>query len=339
MRLNLAFLGFGNVGRSVARLMIDQSPALRRDYGIEWALTGIATRRSGWVADARGIDGESALVGPGWNAGAEKHPDAATWLAAAKADVMFEMSSLDTSAGEPALSNMCVALERGIHVVTANKGPIVFGYQKLRDLAASHNVSLRFESTVMDGAPIFSLFRQSLPLVRIERFEGILNSTSNMIIGEIEQGSTMVDAIARAQALGLAETDPAADVDGFDAAVKVAALVIVLMGTPIELAKIERQGIRDLNAADIRAARSAGTPYKLLCRAWRTEEGIHATVGPEKVDASSPFAQVNGTSSIVHFSTNMLPGLSIVEHEPTPLTTAYGMLVDFIDITRSMARS
>jgi homoserine dehydrogenase len=339
MWFNLAFLGFGNVGRSLARLMFDQSPALRRDYGIEWALTGIGTRRSGWVADARGIDVESALAGSVSNAGAEMCPDATAWLAAAKADVMFEMSSLDTVAGEPALSNMCVALEQGIHVVTANKGPIVFGYQKLLDLAASHDVSLRFESTVMDGAPIFSLFRQCLPLVRIEGFEGILNSTSNMIIGEIEQGSTMADAIIRAQALGLAETDPAADVDGFDAAVKVAALAIVLMDARIDLAAVERRGIRELKAEDIRAARSDGTPYKLMCRAWRTENGTHASVGPEKVEANSPFAQVNGTSSIVRFDTNVLPGLSIVEHEPTPLTTAYGLLADFIDIARSVARS
>jgi homoserine dehydrogenase len=280
-----------------------------------------------------------ALSAPAAHAVESQHAGVVPWLTAARADVLFEMSSLDVTAGEPALSYVCAALERGIHVVTANKGPIVFGYRKLRDLAAARGACLRFESTVMDGAPIFSLFRESLPLARIASFEGILNSTSNFILGEIEQGSTLEDAVARAQALGLAETDPASDIDGFDAAVKIAALAAVLMDAPIDPGTIQRQGIRNLAAEQIRIARDSGTPYKLMCRAWRTDTGVVACVRPEQVHGSSPYAHVNGTSSIVRFNTDLLPGMSVVEHEPTPLTTAYGMLADFISIARCAPRS
>jgi homoserine dehydrogenase len=339
MHFKLAFIGFGNVGRSLARLLLEQSDVLAGDYGIVWSLTGIATRRMGWCVDERGIDVNAALAGGLVQAGAATNTGITTWLDACDADMLFEMSSLDTVAGEPALSYMCTALERGIHVVTANKGPIVYGYQRLRELAVSRGLGLRFESTVMDGAPIFSMFRQALPLARVTSFDGILNSTSNFIIDEIERGSTMEHAVARAQALGLAETDPAADVDGYDAAVKVAVLANVLMDARLNLEAIDRQGIRALSADAIREARSSGMPYKLMCRAWRANDGIHATVKPERVAAHSPFAHVDGTSSVVRFNTDMLPGISIVEHDPTPVTTAYGMLADFIDIARNVIRS
>ena len=128
-----------------------------------------------------------------------------------------------------------------MHAVTANKGPVVHGYRELSELAAQRGRRFLFESAVMDGAPIFSLFRGPLPAAELRGFNGILNSTTNLILERMEQGRTFDEAVAYCQRAGLAETDPSADVDGWDAAIKVAALATVLMGVDLKPQQIERR--------------------------------------------------------------------------------------------------
>ncbi len=339
---NLALLGFGNVGQALVRLLLRKTDALRERYDIEWRLTGVSTRRYGWLADPQGLNVEELLaraneakiqMGPGR---LEPAPLALRdWLAAARPDVLFELTSLNPQTGQPAIGHIRAGLEAGAHVVTANKGPVVHAYPALRDLAAQKGRRFLFESTVMDGAPIFSLFREALPAANLRRFRGVLNSTTNFILTEIEGGRSLEAAIDQAQALGIAETDPSADVDGWDAAVKVAALATVLMGIPLKPTEIARQGIGALTAEQVRAARQAGRPYKLVCQAERDGDRVRATVRPEQVPLTDPLAGVSGTSSIVHFETDVLPGLTITEHDPTPETTAYGVLADFVNAVRS----
>ena len=335
MQYNLAFIGFGNVGKALARLLVEKRDDLIEEYGIDWRLTGVATRRVGWIANSAGIDVEELLAAGSGTPHGSIAGDARSWLSATQPDVMFEMSPLDPVAGQPAISYIEAALEHGAHVVTANKGPVVHGYRQLRDLAAARGRGFRFESTLMDGAPIFSLFRECLPLTRVLGFEGILNSTTNFVLEEMGKGASLETAIGHAQGLGLAETDPSADIDGLDAAVKVAAIVSVIMDYPIRLAEITRAGIRSLDVSSVREARASGTPFKLVCRARRHGSTVIASVGPEQVPATRALGQVAGTSSLVHFETDMLPGITITEHMPTPTTTAYGMLADFIGLVRS----
>jgi homoserine dehydrogenase len=243
---------------------------------------------------------------------------------------MFEATSLEPHTGQPAIDHIRAALEMGAHAITANKGPIVYAYDELRSLAAAKNRRFLFESTVMDGAPIFSLFRDSLPTVYLHGFRGILNSTTNVILSSMEEGSDLGQALKKAQEIGVAETDPSHDVDGWDAAVKVAALVMVLMGVPIRLDQIKREGIGRLTGEAVRAARAAGKSYKLVCRAERIKDRVAASVGPEQLPLSDPLAWVAGTSSVVYFETDIFPGLAVTETNPGVETTAYGMLADFI---------
>jgi homoserine dehydrogenase len=146
----------------------------------------------------------------------------------------------------------------------------------------------------------------------------------------MEEGLSFEDALKRAQEIGVAETDASHDIDGWDAALKTAALVRVLMGEPIKIEQIERIGIRALTAEKVRAARAAGTPYKLVCRAHLTDCGLTARVHPEQVPLSDPMAAVSGTSSIVCFETDIFPSLVITENNPGLEATAYGMLADFV---------
>src|SRR5574337_225566 len=166
----LALLGFGNVHRALARLLAAKAAELR-SYGIEWRVTGVATRRMGWVAHRDGFDPDELLAGSG--AGVTSGQNVRDWLDAAQPDVLFEATSLNPQTGQPAIDYLHAALERGLHAITANKGPIVYAYRELRDLAASKGKRFMFESTVMDGAPIFSLFRETLPAANLLRFRGI----------------------------------------------------------------------------------------------------------------------------------------------------------------------
>jgi homoserine dehydrogenase len=333
-RYNLCLIGFGHVGQALTRLLEVKRGELRERYGIEWTLTGLMTRRLGFHADPAGLV-PYALRPSGMPAATPDGAAVQAWLRTARAGVLFDTSSLNATSGEPAISYLRAALELGVHAVTANKGPIVHAHDELRDLARARGVGFRFEATVMDGAPIFSLFRHALPAVDVRGFRGILNSTTNLILAEMEAGKSFSEGVRAAQEAGLAETDPSADVDGWDAAVKVVALARVAMRASIRLQDVARAGIRDLDPAAVRAARAAGTPYKLVCRAERAGERVVASVGPERVAADDPLAGVHGADSLVRFETDVLPGLTIGEHAPTPITTAYGMLADFIDLARS----
>jgi homoserine dehydrogenase len=328
---NLAIVGFGNVGRAFLRLLIAKETELRRKYDIRWRLTGVATRRVGWFADAHGFN-PIALVNGHWPAPAAAAPrNVREWLERAKADVFFEASSLEAHTGQPALEHLKVALESGAHAISANKGPVVHGYLELSALAKEKNRKFLFESTVMDGVPIFSLFPLGLPATELRGFHGVLNSTTNVVLTEIEKGRTFRDAVQRAQALGIAETDPTADLDGWDAAVKLAALAIVLMGADVKIEQVQRTGIRELSEEKIRSVRAAGMRYKLVCRAERRGDSVQCRVQPELLLVSDPLAGLEGTSSAIRFDMDMF-GLSIVEHNPGIEATAYGLLADLVRV-------
>ena len=321
-------------------MLVDREKQLR-DRGIAWRITGIASRRLGWIADRNGLHpellGKISPAGASFPSALQTNTNVREWLRAANADVLFEATSLNVENGQPAVDHIRATLEHGAHAITANKGPIVYAYEELRELAASKGKRFLFESTVMDGIPIFSTFRENLPTVHVNGFRGILNSTTNVILGEMEQGLGFDAALAKARDLGVAETDATHDLEGWDAAVKVAALVIVIMGEKIKLNDVHRVGITGLSGEQVRTARAMGTPYKLVCRARRTPGGIETKVEPEQVPLSDPLAWVAGTSSIVYFETDIFSRLCITEENPGLYATAYGMLADFVKAVETPA--
>jgi len=331
----LAFVGFGNVNRTLVDLFQRKNSELLERYGIQWTITGVGSRRIGWRENAGGF-AVGDLLRPATETNAQiggcTCPTYADWLVAAQPDVIFEATSLNVESGQPAIDHIRQALEHGAHAVTANKGPVVHAYRELRDLAFTRGKYFLFESTVMDGVPIFSLFRHSLPALEVKGFKGILNSTTNVILTGMEQGLTFDESLRQAQQLGIAETDASFDIDGWDAAVKVAALVNVIMDVRLSPKDVEREGIRKVTKDTVQAARAAGRPYKLVCRAHRDESGVSASVLPEQIALSDPMALVDGTSSILQFETDIFPGLTITEENPGLYATAYGMLADFLEI-------
>jgi homoserine dehydrogenase len=316
------------VARALLRMLISKETELRRKYDVRWRLTGVASRRIGWISDPDGMNPLAALAGHFSN----ELPIARNvreWLERGKVDVLFEATSLNAPTGQPAIEHLLAALESGAHAITANKGPIVHAYRELTTLAKEKKRQFLFESTVMDGVPIFSLFSQGLPATELRGFSGVLNSTTNVVLTEVEKGRSFDEAVKRAQALGIAESDPTQDLDGWDSAVKVAAISTVLMGVPTHVDHVQRTGIRGLTEEKIRSVRAAGMRYKLVCRAERRGDGVDCRVAPELLLLSDPMAGLEGTSSAIRFDLDMF-GLSLVELNPGLEATAYGLLADFL---------
>lgn len=332
-----ALIGFGNVGRALVRLLQEKKADLFDIYQITYSITGIATSRHGMAINPDGIDPNAALqaVEQGESlvglSSVRAPRDMKAFIQACPAEVLFENSPVNYETGQPAIDHLWTALECGMHAITANKGPVVHAHKELTELAESKGLRFFHEAAVMDGAPIFSLFRGALPATRLKAFRGVLNSTTNLILTRMEGGESFEDAVSYAQKIGIAETDPSGDIDGWDAAVKVAALVTVLMDYPLKPQQVQRTGIRGITSDEIARARQSGQRWKLVCSARRTSDGVEARVAPELVSPSSPIYSVENTTSIVEFKTDVLGLLSIVESDPGTNTTAYGLLADFLN--------
>ena len=333
---NLCFLGFGNVGRALARLLVAKSVELREQYGIEFLVTGVASRRVGWLANSDGFDVSSLLSNALIAEQLSIADNISGWLNAARPDAVFETTSLNPESGQPAIDYLRAVLESPAHAITANKGALVHGYQELSELARANGKRFLFESAVLDSAPVFSLFRETLPAVKLRGFSGVFSSTTNVIIETMEAGRSFAEGLKTAQELGVTETDASHDIDGWDATVKVCALASVLMNVPLKPAEVNREGIRDLTPGKVQAARAEGKPFKLVARAKLAGDGkLVATVRPEQIAASDPLGNVRGTSLAIHFELDMMPGLTITSHRPNLQSTAYGLLADFINAVRT----
>ena len=332
---NLCFLGFGNVGRALARLFVAKSAELRQLHGIEWRITGVATRRLGWLSNQEGFNVEALLTKDVQQENTLRAGDIHEWLQRSRPSAVLETTSLNVETGQPAIDYLRAALQAGAHAITANKGTVVYAYDELTELAQRTGKRFLFESTVMDSAPVFSLFRETLPAVRLRSFSGVFNSTTNVILEAMETGRTFDEGVKAAQELGVAETDPSHDVDGWDSTVKVCALATVLMKKPLKPNDVRREGIRGLDAQTLRAARAEGRPFKLVARANVSADGsVSASVKPEQLAATDPLSCVRGTSLAGHFELDMMPGLTIMSHRPNLQSTAYGLLADFINAIR-----
>jgi len=339
--IKLALLGFGNVGRAFVILLRSKQEEILQKHNLHFTTTGIATGSHGFALDPEGIslddamrivnhDGDLSTLSIG------KPPkDSFDFIRKCNADVLLENTPVNYKNGQPAVDHIKLALEMGLHVVTANKGPVVHAYRELSSLANSKQRAFLFESTVMDGAPIFSMWREALPSAKLLSFRGVLNSTTNLILTLMEEGKSFKAALATAQEIGIAETDPSGDIDGWDAAIKVSALVTVLMGIPLKPSDIPREGIRSISSDMILRSLQSEKRWKLICAAKLEGEKISASVHPMEVDVSDPLYPVMGTSSAITFQTDVLGDLTLTEENPGPHTTAYGLLADLLNAIRS----
>ncbi|HET9918274.1 MAG TPA: hypothetical protein VFQ30_00435 [Ktedonobacteraceae bacterium] len=339
--LRLLLLGYGHVAQAFLPLLASRGEWLASELGFRPLISGIGTRRQGYFIHAAGIDVEWLAHEPDplhsfMQQGI--HIDTAeAFIDAGKtagASLLLELTALNPHDGQPALAHIHHALSSCIDVVTANKGPVAFALRELQALAQQHHVQFRFESTVMDGLPLFNLAQFSLPAVGIHAFRALLNTTSSLVLSLIEQGHTLEEGIRQAQALGVAEADPWYDLDGWDAVMKTTILANVLLDGQLTPPIVKREGIRNLSPDEIRIAAQTGTPIRLVSQASRKDGQLVAEVRPRPLSQDDMLHVGKGTTSVISLETEAMGTITLVEHEPVVLQTAYGALSDLITILR-----
>jgi homoserine dehydrogenase len=317
----LDIVGFGNVGRALARLLHD-----RRDE-LPFKVVSLLTARHGWSVDGSGVDLSDAL---------QRTTLASTGapprISDLPGDVLVELTTLDPRTGQPATDHVREALRAGKHVVTANKGPIAHHYMELRDLARAADRRLLFEATLSDCLPVFNLMRHSLPLTKIRRVRGIVSSTNNHILSAAARGARFADALGEAQRLGIAEADPSNDLEGWDAAAKATILANVLMDARIRIDDVSREVIDEAAARDATRVASEGRRLRPLIEVAQHEGRVVASFGPRIVDAMDPLFAVDGLSMALDLETDLAGRVVVQLHDPHVDQVAYAVLTDLLEI-------
>jgi len=315
--LRIALIGYGNVGRAFAHLLETQ----RERY--PFRIVGIHTARHGTAYD----DGE---FGPAAASVDE-------FLDRAKCEIVVEITTLNPATGEPALAHIRSAFARGRHVVTANKGPIAHAYAALRDEAKQAGVEFRFESTVMDGSPVFNMVRKNLPGVKVLGFTGILNSTSKIVIESMREGKSLKDGIEEARRRGITEADASYDIDGWDAAAKTALLANVLMDARVTPQDVDRRGIGRLTPERMLELKKAHKTVSLVSRARIGASGVRTRVRAEVVNENDLLASIEGTSNLLLIHTDLMGTVGTLVIKSGVEQTAYGLFSDVVDVAETVA--
>ncbi len=341
-KLNVALLGFGNLGQSFARILLEKKNQIEKEYDTTVNVVAITTKTRGNLIDAWGIDLQRVLNNveeTGVFQNQHKtvlHKTALEIASAVDYDVLIEMTPLDINAGHIATEHIMAALKRGKHVICANKGPLAWHYKELAKLAEDNNCRLLFESTVMDGAPLFRVIRDDLKMCEIEEIRGILNSTTNYILQGIGQGKNVKDIISESKKRGFIEANPKYDMDGTEAATKLAALANVVMKAEVTPKDVDTTGIENITKEMIEEAAARGNVYKLICRAYRKNGQVVLKVAPEEVNKMNSFATVTGTSLIVSLTTDLMGTLTIMSESPEVDQAGYGIFSDLLEIIEGL---
>jgi len=338
VELSLGLIGFGNAGQAFVRLLLAKRRELLSRYGLSFRVTGIATRFHGSAIDPNGLDCRKALRrAEARKSIADLHvgipiSDTLDFIRRRPARILCEITTLNPWSGRPALDHIRIALQKGIHVVTANKGPVAIAYRELSQLARKKKLAFRFEGTVLDGTPVFNLVEHTLLGTQILGFHGILNSTSNLILSEMETGKSRESALEKARAMGVAEADASHDIEGWDTATKTVVLANVLLDATLQPADVTRMGIGAVRPEDLKRARQKGKTLRLIGRASREGKNVRVRVAPELLDASDPLSTVRGTTNALAIQTDTMKELIIVETDPGIEQTAYALLSDVLAV-------
>jgi len=335
-----ALIGFGNVGRALAGLLLKVGRSVEDAQGVTIRLVLVADR-SGVAVDPAGLDLQTLLDVKARTGGVAAYPgggrpgvDAGTALDTLQADLLFEASPTSAETGEPGLSYIRAALERGMHVVNANKGPLVVAYHDLHALAERQGVALRNSGTVGAPLPTFDLLRYALHGVVVESIEAIPNGTTNYILSLMERGRSFEQGLEAAQDAGIAEPDPSLDIDGLDSAAKIMIMASAFMGAHVRLSDVVVEGIGQITVPEVVQARDEGVVLKLLATARRRPDGVDLAVGPTRLDLDHPLARLKDTGMGVVLTTDILGTIVLTVEGDAPLGTAQSMLRDAVNIGR-----
>lgn len=346
--VKLCLLGFGNVARESCALLERQERVLADEHGLRVVVTGAGTRRGSLLA-AEGMTPGAVLAAAPKGAPLPEPPRPAhDVLAASGADVLVELTVMEEDYAPVATGHIEAAFDLGMDVVTANKGPIAWNWDRVAAKASAAGRRIRFESTVMDGLPVFSLLEFTLVDCRLRGFDAVFNSTTNFIIDAMAGGESFDAALKHAQDEGFAEADPSHDLGGWDAACKAAALANVAMGAGITPDDVDKQPLSDVPLERIQRAYADGKRLRLVTSAWR--EGadragaaaasgrpagpVRAQVRATELDIDHPLAPLGEESLGVVLHTDLMGDVVVAEIGALVPQTAYGVYADLLHLCR-----
>ncbi len=317
--LKVALLGCGVVGSQVVRLMHEHADDLAARIGAPLEIAGIAVRVP---AKKRDLPVDAALF----------TADAKGLVERADVDIVVEV----IGGIEPARTLLLAAFESGKSVVTANKALLASDGATLYDAAARASADLYYEASVAGGIPLLRPLKESLAGDRLHRILGIVNGTTNYILSRMDEtGASFAEALDEATALGYAEADPSADIEGFDAAAKAAILASIAFHTRVTVGDVHREGITDVTSADIASARAMGRVVKLLAICERVGDGISVRVHPAMIPLSHPLAGVREAFNAVFVEGEAVGQLMFYGRGAGGAPTASAVLGDLVAVGRN----
>jgi homoserine dehydrogenase len=346
--MRIWLVGFGTVGQWLVRALDSQAERLADRYGVGVTVVGVANARDGFIYRDDGLDLAALLELASNGASLAEHPGSRRWptaiegLRATEADLLVEVTASPSTDGEPGLAHMREALERRIPVVTSNKWPVALRGVELAALAREQGVAFRAESTVMSGTPLLRALVDGLAGATPIALRGLLNATVNFILDRMAQGRSYEDALADAQREGLAERDPAADVEGHDAVAKVMILSALVFGRQLHRDEVACRGIADITPSELDRAASGGRRLKHVATlAFSEPDGVgdvSARVEPELVPRDDPLANVEGTANAVVCRASPVGEVTIVGPGAGPQLAGQGVLSDLIAVAYRRTR-
>ena len=319
--IHLGLIGCGTVGTGVARILYSKRELLADRIGIPLNLKYVADLDT---TTDRGISFPAGVM----------IDDAWKVIEDPQVDVVIEMIG-----GEDlAFKLITAAIEKGKHVVTANKALLASHGNRLLELANAKGVDLAFEASVGGCMPIIKTLRESLVGNRIKAMIGILNGTCNYILSKItDEGIEFTQALTQAQAAGYAEADPELDIEGLDAAHKLAIITALAYGTPIDLENIYIEGISRITPLDIQFAAQFGYRIKLLAISKDHGDRIEARVHPTMIPFDNILSNVNGTLNAIAVTGDAVGDILLYGHGAGMMPTASAVIADIVDIARNLA--
>lgn len=333
MDIKTAIVGLGSVNRNLLNILAQKHERLARDYGVKFKIVLIADS-SGVACNTDGFDPSTVVSAKASGRRAIDFDGALPGQTTSKAirncscDLVFEASPVDLKTGGPGLVVVREALEQGISVVLANKGPVVVAYNELHKLANENHAGLKYSATVCGGLPVLNIGQRDLIAGDILKLRGIFNATSNFILDQMAEANSYDDALAEAQRRGIAEADPSLDVDGWDSANKLLIIANSIMQANISLDDITVTGISDITPDFLLSEKQKGNSVKLIASA----ENDRYSVSPLVLPATDFLAQCQGWEMAVEIHTDIygLHYYKLWEREPIP--TAASMLRDAVHI-------
>ncbi|QRF63442.1 homoserine dehydrogenase (plasmid) [Variovorax paradoxus] len=333
--INVAITGFGGIGRKVAQLLLDRRDGYKSRYGFDVRVVGVCTSSAG-IIRAEGLDKASLEDKTGYTSGLS----GSSFIESVPADVLFEASPTDFYTGGAALFYIKSALARRMHIIAISKGALAFDFATIRDEAARQKVALKLSGAAGSAMPTIDLIHHNLAGCQVSSVAAIVTGTTNVILSAMmDQECSFEDALAEAQRLGIAESDPTLDTDGWDTACKIAILSNAAFGTAINVEKMPRQGIGGVTVADVRHWRSLGVMPRLVGHIDLVEGKYEASVRLDLCDESHPFARAHGRTKAVSVTTDLMGDLTIVGGGSSPYGTAAAALKDLEHVLRALEQS